>query len=146
MQELSRYLFLAGAVPFLLLGAAHAVSTPGQPGERKGLSPSDPSLAASMARSGLLLTGRTDMWRAWVGFNLSHSLGVVLFGVLVVLVGRTSTSFGYNAAAFLPLAVVASIAYLGLGVAYWFRTPIIGIGVSVFLFTAAWVLYLAGPH
>lgn len=142
MQELSRYLFLAGALPFLLLGTAHALHTPRQPGERKGLSPADPSLAGSMARSRILLTGRTDMWRAWVGFNLSHSLGAVLFGVVVVLVGRTSASFGYNAALFLPLAVVVSIVYLCLGVAYWFRTPIIGIGLSVFLFSAAWVLHL----
>ncbi len=144
MQELSRYLFLAGALPFLLLGTAHAVHTPRQPYERKGLSPSDPSLAESMARSRVLLTGRTDMWRAWVCFNLSHSLGMVLLGMLVGLVGRTSASFGHNAAFFLPLAVVVSIAYLSLGVAYTFRTPIIGIGLSVFLFSAAWVLHLVG--
>ena len=146
MQELSRYLFLAGAVPFLLLGTAHAVLTPRQPNERKGLSPSDPRLAESMARSRILLTRRTDMWRAWIGFNLSHSLGAVLFGVVVVLVGRTSASFGYNAALFLPLAVVISIAYLSLGIAYWFHTPIIAIGLSVLLFSAAWMLYLVGPQ
>ena len=144
MQELSRYLFLAGALPFLLLGTAHATHTPWQPGERKGLSPSDPSLAESMARSRSLLTGRTDMWRAWVGFNLSHSLRAVLFGVLVVLVGRTPASFEYNATVFLPLAVVVSIAYLGRGVADWFRTPIIGMGLSVLLFSVALVLYLIG--
>lgn len=142
MLELSRYMFLAGALPFLLLGSTHAVYTPRQPHDRKGLSPSDPSLAESMARSRVILTGRTDIWRAWVCFNLSHSLGLVLLGVLVVLVGRTSASFGYNAALFLPLAVVVSIAYLSLSVAYTFRTPIIGIGLSVFLFSAAWVLYL----
>jgi hypothetical protein len=146
MQELSRYLFLAGALPFLLLGTAHAVQTPRQPYDRKGLSPSDPTLAESMVRSKVLLTSRTDMWRAWVGFNLSHSLGILLFGVLIVLVGRTPASFEYNAAIFLPLAVVVSIAYLTLGVAYWFRTPNIGIGVSAFLFSAAWVLYLVGPQ
>ena len=144
VQELSRYLFLSGALPFLLLGIAHAMHTPRQPNERKGLSPTDPGLAESMARSRIHLTGRTDMWRAWVGFNLSHSLGAVLFGVVVVLVGRTSASFEYNAAVFLPLAVVVSIAYLSLGVAYWFRTPIIGICVSVFLFSAAWLLHFIG--
>ena len=53
-------------------------------------------------------------------------------------------SFEYNATVFLPLAVVVSIAYLGLGVAYWFRTPIIGIGLSVLLFSVALVLYLIG--
>jgi hypothetical protein len=144
VRELSRYLFLAGALPFLLLGTAHAVHTPRLPSERKGLSPSDPGLAEAMARSRVLLTGRTDMWRAWVGFNLSHSLGVLLFGVVVVLVGRTPVAFGQNAVIFLPLAVVVSLAYLGLGLAYWFRTPLIGISLSLVLFSAAGALYLAG--
>ena len=146
MQELSRYLFLAGAVPLVLLGTAHVVHTPRRPGEQKGLSPADPGLAESMARSRVLLTGRTDMWRAWVGFNLSHSLGVVLLGLIVVLVGRTPASFEYNAAVFVPLAIVVSLAYLGLGVAYWFRTPIIGVGVSVLLFSSAWMFSLVGRH
>jgi hypothetical protein len=144
VQELSRYLFLAGALPFLLLGTLHAVYTPRQPVDRKGLSPSDSGLAESMARSSILLTRRTDMWRAWVGFNLSHSLGLVLFGAVIVLVGRTSASFGYNAGLFLPLAIVVSLAYLILGMAYWFRTPIIAIGVCVCLFSAAWALHLLG--
>ena len=144
VQELSRYMFLAGALPLLLLGTAHVVHTPQQPGDRKGLSPADPGLVESMARSRVLLTGRTDMWRVWVGFNLSHSLGVVLLGVIVVLVGRTPASFGYNAAVFVPLAVVVSLAYLGLGLVYWFRTPIIGVGLSVFLFSCAWVFSLVG--
>jgi predicted RND superfamily exporter protein len=144
VRELSRYLFLAGALPFLLLGTAHVVHTPRLPSERKGLSPSDPSLAEVMTRSRVLLTGRTDMWRVWVGFNLSHSLGILLFGAVVVLVGRTPVSFGHNAAIFLPLAVVVSLTYLSLGLAYWFRTPLIGISVSVVLFSAAWALHLVG--
>ena len=35
-----------------------------------------------MANSALRLSdGRTDMWRAWIGFNFSHSLGVLLLGL-----------------------------------------------------------------
>lgn len=82
------------------------------------------------------------MWRVWVGFSLSHSLGVVLLGLVVILVGRTSASFAYNAAVFAPLAIAASLAYLALGLAYWFRAPVIGVGLSVLLFTAAWVISL----
>jgi hypothetical protein len=144
VPELSRYLFLTGGLPFLLLGTLHAVYTPRRPSDRKGLSPADPSLAEAMTRSRMLLTRRTDLWRAWVGFNLSHSLGAVLFGAVVVLVGRTPASFAFNAAVFLPLAVVVSLVYLGVGLAYWFRSPLIGIGVSVVLFSAAWAAYLLG--
>jgi hypothetical protein len=144
MKELSRYLFLAGGLPFLLLGSVHALSTPRQPHERKALSPSDPNMAESMARERVLLTSRVNMWQGWVGFNLSHSLGIVLFGVLVVLVGRTSASFQYNAAVLLPFAVAVCLAYLGIGLAYFFRTPIIGTCLALLLFSSAWVLHLLG--
>ena len=99
-----------------------------------------------MARSRLRLTRRTDLWRAWVGFNLSHRLGVILFGIVVVLVGRTPTTFAGHAAVFLPLAVVVALVYLGLSLAYFFRTPTIGIASSLVLFTFAWALHLIGPR
>ena len=66
-HELSRYLFLAGATPVVLLGAAHACLTPRRPGLPTGLSPADPHLAELMSQTRLRLTPRTDMWRAWVG-------------------------------------------------------------------------------
>ena len=142
MQELSRYLFLAGGLPFLLLGAAHAFATPRRTDERRGLSPVDAQLAASMARTRVLLTGRTDVWSAWVGFNLSHSLGAILFGTVVLLVARTPESFAADAAVFAPLAVVVSLVYLVLAAKYWFRTPIAGCACSAGLFSAAWALWL----
>jgi hypothetical protein len=69
---------------------------------------------------------------------------VILLGLTVVLVGRTPASFAYNAVVFIPLAVVVSLAYLGLGLVYWFRTPIIGVGLSVFLFSCLWVFSFVG--
>ena len=98
MPELGRWLYLAGALPFLVLGIAHALVTPLGVGDRKGLSPSDPSLAQAMAGTRLLLTRRTDMWLTWVGFNLSHSLGAVAFGAFVLVVGRSADSYAAQAA------------------------------------------------
>ena len=123
-----------------MLGTAHALVTPLDPVKRKGLSPADAGLAEAMTRSALLLTRRTDMWEAWVGFNLSHSLGAAFFGVVVLLVGRSPAAFASAAALFVPLALLVSLAYLVLGVRYWFRTPIAGILVSVLLFSVSWLL------
>lgn len=144
MSDLSRLCFLAGAVPYLFLGAAHAWHTPRHPKDRKGLSPRDPGLSEAMTRSTPRLTDRTDIWNAWVGFNYSHSLGAVLFGAFVVLIGRSEANFATEAALATPLALLISLGYLLLGIKYWFRTPIIGIGVSVVLFLAAWTIHLAG--
>lgn len=146
MQELSRYLFLAGGLVFLLLGTTHAVYTPHRTSDRKGLSPVDPTLVESMARSKILLSSRQDVWRAWVAFNLTHSLGLLLLGLVVVMAGRTPVSFAHYAAVVVPLAVVFSLAYLSVGVAYLYRIPTIALGLSVVLFSCAWVFTLGGSR
>ena len=140
MPDASRYLFLAGSIPFLVLGTAHALATPLAMGDRKGLSPSDRELPMTMAKSHVKLTRRTDMWLAWVGFNLSHSLGALAFGAFVLAAGRTSGGFATQAPVVVPLAVVVSAGYLGLGIRYWFRTPIIGCAIAFACFAASGVL------
>lgn len=140
MSELSRWLFLAGALPFLFLGAAHALATPLAPGDRKGLTPRDPALPGAMAASTVLLTRRTAMWLAWVGFNLSHSLGAITFGLFVLVVGRSPESFADQAALCVPLATVVAAIYVAIGMRYWFRTPIAGCALSLVCFAGSWVL------
>lgn len=144
MPELSRYLFLVGGLPFVLLGLAHALATPRTTAERKGLSPRDPALREAMSKETLLLTRRTNIWLAWVGFNLSHSLGAVLFAGVVLLIGRSPASFQAQAGMFLPLTVVVSGIYLVLALRYWFRTPIIGVALSGVCFVASSILFVIG--
>jgi hypothetical protein len=142
LAELSRYLFLLGALPFVVLGIAHALATPLTPEESKGLSPRDLAFRQGMAGQTVLLTRRTNLWLTWVGFNLSHSLGAVLFGVVVLLIGRSPASFAANWPAFVSLAIMVSGAYLAIGLRYWFRTPIVGIIVSSICFLSSGALCL----
>jgi hypothetical protein len=145
MHEISRQLFLAGALPFVVLGLAHALATPWAPAQAKGLSPRDPALRETMARETILLTRRTNLWLAWVGFNFSHSLGAVLFGVVLLLIGRSHATFETQAPVFLPLAVLVSGLYLWLGIRYWFRTPIAGIALSLGCFVLSWIFFQGTP-
>ena len=140
MRELGRYLFLAAGVVFVLLAVTHVVLTPQRTDEHRGLAPAEQAVAESMARARVRLSDSMDMWRAWVGFNLSHSLGVGFLGLTILLIGRTSTSFAYNAALFLPLAIAASLAYLAIALVYWYRGPVIGVGAAVVLLVSAWAL------
>ena len=142
MPEISRYLYLAGAVPFLVLGMAHALATPLRREQASGLSPRDPAVREAMQQDSLMLTRRTNVWLAWVGFNLSHSLGAVLFGAVVVFIGRNQATFEAQATLFLPLAVVVSSLYLALAIKFWFRAPIIGVALSGVCFVVSWTLYL----
>jgi hypothetical protein len=138
VSELSRYLFLAGALPFLFLGSIHARETPLSKDSRKGLTPSEPALIESMEKSAVLLTRRTDMWLAWIGFNLSHSLGAVAFGLFVVVVGRSAESFASQAAFCVPLATLVAATYVAIGLRYWFRDPNLGLSIALACFIGAW--------
>ena len=83
------------------------------------------------------------MWLAWVGFNLSHSLGAMAFGAFILMIGTNRVSFAQQASVALPLALLVSTAYLCLAARYWFRTPIMGCALSVACFLVAWVLEAA---
>jgi hypothetical protein len=44
---------------------------------------------------------------SWVGFNLSHSLGAITFGLFVLVVGRSSESFASQWTLCMPLVAWA---------------------------------------
>ena len=77
------------------------------------------------------------MWRAWVGFNVSHSMGAILFGLV----------FGFLALAHGPLLfqspflLVVGLAMLGgfvvLGKLYWFSAPFRGVSMSLACYVAS---------
>ena len=66
---------LSSSIVFAL-GVAHLVYTFRGP----KLTPRDPALQISMSQISPVITKQTTMWRCWVGFNASHSMGLVLFG------------------------------------------------------------------
>ena len=87
MRVTSVLLGIGGGI-YVVLGLLHALYTFLDIRRPRRLVPDDSAVSAAMARSHLRLTrGRTTMWQAWVGFNFSHSLGVVLFGALGITTG-----------------------------------------------------------
>jgi len=79
------------------------------------------------------------MWRAWIGFNFSHSLGVLLFAALAVWTGSRINTLPVG---IMPALTLIGCAYLVLAVRYWFRIPAIGIAIGTGCFAVAWVLSL----
>src|SRR5580692_7155612 len=92
MRITSVLLGIGGGI-FVVLGLLHALYTLLDTRRPRRLVPDDPAVSAAMARSHLRLTrGRTTMWQAWVGFNFSHSLGVVLLGLAGLTTGALAAS------------------------------------------------------
>ena len=130
-------LILGGAV-FAVLGALHAIYTLLDLRNPRRLVPVDPSLAHSMANTGLRLSrGGTDMWRAWIGFNFSHSLGLLLFATLAVWAGFQVKALPVVV---MPVLTLVGCTYLVLALLYWFRIPVIGVAIGTGCFAAAWMI------
>jgi hypothetical protein len=123
----ARALMILSAGILFSLGALHLAYTFRGP----KLTPRDPAIRIGMTQSSVVISKQMTVWRAWVGFNVSHSMGAMLFGLV----------FGYLAAAH-PELLFRSPFLLGVGLAtlgglvvvskvYWFAGPLIGTGTAL---------------
>ncbi len=132
----ARILMVLSASIIFTLGVVHLVYTFWGP----NLTPRDPVLQVSMSQISPVITKETTMWRCWVGFNASHSMGLILFGLV----------FGYLALAqdqllfqslfllFVGLAMLGGLVVLAK--AYWFSAPFTGVSISLACYVASIVL------
>jgi hypothetical protein len=141
MRITSVLLEIGGAV-FVVLGLLHAIYTFLDIRKPRRLVPDDSAVSAAMTRSYLRLTGgRTTMWQAWVGFNFSHSLGVVLLGGLCMTFGAITRTTAVPGLVLLLLSAIGLI-YVFIGALYWFRIPVAGAAVGTACLFAAWLTYV----
>ena len=133
-------LLIFGGTVFGVLGALHAIYTLLDVRNPRRLTPVDPSVARAMANSAVRVSrGGTDMWRAWIGFNFSHSLGLLLFAALAVWAGSRIDTLSVCV---IPTLTLIGSVYLVLCLLFWFRIPAIGVAIGTGCFAAAWVLSL----
>lgn len=138
---MSQYLLIAGGTLFAILGLVHAVYTIGDIYRPRRLAPIDRAMIDQMASTGVRLArGRTNMWDAWLGFNLSHSLGAVIFGLVCVGAGVFARKLALPKATLLIPVLVGAIYFL-LAIRFWFRVPAIGIAIGTGLLFIGWMLY-----
>src|SRR6187431_1655910 len=112
----------ASAGIILLLGVIHLVYT----FYGRKLAPRDPALQAAMREVSPVLTRETTMWKTWVGFNASHSMGAILFGLIYGYLALMEPMLLFHSAFLLAvgLAMLGSLSVLGK--LYWFSIPFRG--------------------
>jgi hypothetical protein len=115
------------------LGVLHFVYTFWGP----KLTPRDPALKISMSQISPVITKETTMWRAWVGFNASHSMGAILFGLIYGFLAIAHSQLLFKS----PFLLIVGLAMLGnlavLGKVYWFSVPFRGICISLACYVAS---------
>ena len=134
MPGAAAVLVAGSAAVILLLGVVHLVYT--FRGAR--LHPRDPALRARMAEVSPRISGETTMWKAWVGFNASHSYGAILFGLVYGYLALAHAHFLFRSTFLLAVGVLLLAGYAFLGKAYWFSIPFRGVTLALALFLAGW--------
>lgn len=137
----NQLLLVTGAAVFGVLGLLHLAYT----FFTTKFDPYDASVADAMRNTSPRISRQTTMWRAWIGFNASHSLGAIVFAAMVVVLAARRMDVIVDAPVFAWIAAGNGLAYLALAKRYWFRIPLIGIALATACFVIAAVrLSVAG--
>lgn len=99
--------------------------------------PFDLAVANGMKSTSPRLTKETTVWKAWIGFNASHSLGVIFFAAIYIPLTINHLTIIESSLWFSMLPIAISSCYLSLAYRYWFNVPLIGILASLVCFLAA---------
>ena len=74
------------------------------------------------------------MWKAWIGFNASHSYGAILFGAVYGYLALVHSAFLFQSRFLLLLGLLLLAGYVFLGKRYWFSVPFRGIVLASALY------------
>ena len=132
----SQVLFIIGASIFGLLGFVHLIYT----FFTDKFNAYDPDVTVAMKNTSPVLTKETTVWRAWIGFNASHSLGAIIVAAIYIPLAFSHIQFIVNNNWFSVLPSIIGFSYLLLAKNYWFKIPFFGILIATVCFVSAFVL------
>lgn len=134
---LARVLMTASATIILVLGLIHLLYTFRGP----KLTPRDPALKAAMQSGTMVITRETTVWKAWIGFNASHSFCAILFGLIYGYLALAHPAFLFHSRFLLAVGLGLLAGLLFLGKRYWFSVPFRGIVVASLCYAAGMIVY-----
>ncbi len=118
---------IASAAILFVLGTLHLVYT--FFGDK--LTPRDPALQQRMREISPVITKETNMWRCWVGFNASHSMAAMLFGLMYGFLAAAHPALLFSSPYLLIVGLLMVSGFFVLGKLYWFSIPFTGISISL---------------
>ena len=129
--------FIAGSAAIaMLLGLVHLLYTFHGP----KLHPRDRDLKTRLEEALPVISRETTMWKAWIGFNASHSYGTIFFGAVYGYLSLVHSAFLFQSRFLLLLGLLLLGGYAFLGKRYWFSVPFRGILLATVLYVIALII------
>src|SRR5271166_4384817 len=129
----AKILMVLSASIIFALGIVHLVYTFWGP----KLTPRDPALQISMSQIAPVITKETTMWRCWVGFNASHSLGLILFGLIYGYLALAHGQLLFRSPFLLLVGLAMLCGMVVLCKVYFFSWPLKGVSISLACYVAS---------
>jgi len=79
------------------------------------------------------------MWRVWIGIHVSHSMGLVLFGLIYRYLALSRWDVLLRSHFLIGLGLLWLVGYILLTQIYWFRIPLIGVSLATLCYLAGLV-------
>jgi hypothetical protein len=119
MATVAASLIATSAAITFLVGVLHLVYT----FHGSKLLPRDAELHSRMQQVNPVITRQTTMWKAWIGFNASHSVGLILYGAVYAYLALIHPDFLFESVFLLVLGLITLLGYVVLAKQYFFRAP-----------------------
>lgn len=133
---IAKYLWLIGSTLIVTLGIIHLYYT----FFTGAFSSLNEKMIGEMKSSSPILSQEINMWNAWIGFNGSHSSGLIFIGLTNFYLALRHFSDLESNHFFFIFNILTIGFYLWLAVRYWFTIPVVGLSVVLVLFVVSYVL------
>lgn len=135
-MQASKYLWIFGSIIFGLLGVLHMLLT----FFTNSFDLRNTELMQTLKQTNLRLNEDLSMWKAWIGFNASHSSGIIFIAVTNCFLAIRFYPMIQKNDWYFIFSICTIGFYVFLAWKYWFTPPLIGTSVTLVLYIAAYVL------
>lgn len=134
----AKFIWEFGSLIFIILGTIHLVYT----FFTHKFSSKNRIVIREMKTSHLNLTKETTIWKAWIGFNASHSIGVIFIGVINFYLAFKYFSTLQSDHFFFIFNILIIGVYVCLSKIYWFKIPLIGTLIALVCYILSYSIIL----
>jgi hypothetical protein len=132
----AQILVAISALIIMALGLVHLAYT--YSGDK--LHPRDRDLLARLQTTSPVISRQTSMWKAWMGFNASHSMGAMSFGAVFAYLALQQPMLLFHSYFLGITGLLVLGAYVAMAKMYWFIRPLQGISLALICYVAGFAL------
>jgi len=101
------------------------------------LTPRDPVLQVSMTQVSPVISKEMTMWQGWIGFNATHSMALILFGLIFGFLALRHDELLFSSPFLLIVGFAMLAGLLIIARTYFFSTPFAGVTAALIAYVAA---------